>query len=429
MNHLILFFSLFILLFANVEAHQDAWEWQYDQNDSTLLTSAINHDSEIVTQFLYDPVTKKLKAELAGDKNTILLRRFIDYDEEGKISRIITDNGSTINSEDLTNSTKRYVTNFTYYQEAATNNQIEIIEENRLSLATNSLICLKRIISTYDQNGKLLGQQNLKNPKRTSKSAFLLNKEASFIDYMNDQWDKLVHNLFGKGFLQFAGYYQGVTTNGSFHPNQEIHEKVRISFVNGILNVSSDMEYLLDQFSRAHGETTIHFVFRSTEGWTKDLFNSAAVKMGYVSESARMISELWKRLINEMGGVGAGGRIIHYAHSIGASDTLNAKELLTPEELAMIHVVSLGSPTMIPKDSGFGSIVNYASKRDGVCLSDPIGYMNGWFEEDSNVVLVGSLWGIPLIEHTLYDTAYSELIVQLGANFVEEFGVNPKLKN
>lgn len=244
-------------------------------------------------------------------------------------------------------------------------------------------------------------------------------EKNSYSNYIKKDMDQLAENMFGRGFLQFAGYYSHPIESGRSPFGEEIHDKVRITLINGILNVRYDLDTLLKIFSDAHGETPIHYVFRPTEGWTKDVLTSTLSKFGYTSPYARQLAAVWKEMIEEMGGVDGGGKVIHYAHSIGATDTYVAKNLLTPEEQQMIHVITLGSPTMIPHDSGFGSATNYVSKRDGVCFLDPLGYIKGYLYGHSKIEFIGSLWGIPLVDHTLYTDTYGGIIQELGSQFRE----------
>lgn len=250
--------------------------------------------------------------------------------------------------------------------------------------------------------------------------AFLSHIEhsLSFSKYAEEEWDDAVHEVFSPEFLQFTGYYQEESFAGIYNPNNEINACVRITLINGILNLKSDMDLALQLLSETHGNSTIHYVFRSTQGWSEDLFDCVSIKAGYTSTQACMLAATWKQLIYDLGGPGNEGIILHYAHSIGAIDTYAARELLSPEEQQMIHVITLGSPMMIPEDAGFGSVANYTSKRDGVSIfADPVGYFRGWLDDKSNVFLLGSIWGIPFVEHTLSATSYRELIEELGKEF------------
>lgn len=249
-----------------------------------------------------------------------------------------------------------------------------------------------------------------------------LRQDLSYPNYILQECDSFIENFFYKGYLQFSGYYVDEIESGCTPFGQELHDKIRLTLINGMLNIRSDLDTLLRIFSKTHGNVPIHYVYRPTEGWTKDLLTSTLSKMGFVSPYAKLLAQKWKELIEEMGGVGQGGIIIHYAHSIGASDTFVAKDLLSLDEQQMIHVITLGSPTVIPHDCGFGSAVNYASRRDGVCFLDPIGYCMGYFFEHSNIEFIGTHWGIPLIDHTLYTESYGSIIEELGAQFVEIHG-------
>jgi hypothetical protein len=82
---------------------------------------------------------------------------------------------------------------------------------------------------------------------------------------------------------------------------------------------------------------------------------------------------------------------------------------------------------MIPHDSGFASATNYVSRRDGVCLLDPIGYAMGHFYEKSKIELIGSSWGIPLIDHTLYTESYGGIIEELGIQFINIYLKNNEI--
>lgn len=244
-------------------------------------------------------------------------------------------------------------------------------------------------------------------------------ENASYEPALQKEWDETAHQLFDKGFLQFAGHYSDPMESGVSQFGEEMHEKVRITLINGILNIRYDLDLMVKLFSASHGDSKIHYVFRPTEGWTKDMFSSVASKLGFTSPQAQLLAKKWKDLIEEMGGVDQGGKIIHYAHSIGATDSYIAKNLLTLEEQRMIHVIAIGSPTMIPNDSGFASVVNYVSLRDGVCLLDPIGYAMGYLYGNSKIEWVGTLWGIPFIDHTLSTDSYGGAIKDLGSQFIK----------
>lgn len=249
-----------------------------------------------------------------------------------------------------------------------------------------------------------------------------LKEGLSYSNYAGKKWDEALHGFLGKTFLMLTGYYQHKADSGSFGSGEEVNDKVRITLINGILNVREDLHINLHALSNTHGGATVHYVFRPTGGWMSDLVNCLMVKFGYVSPQAHLLAEKWKELITEMGGTEGGGQIIHYAHSIGGTDTYAAKGLLSPDELKMIQVYTIGSPTMIPS-GGFSDVKNYVSKRDGVCLLDPVGYLRGLFKDDSNVVFLGTFWGIPFVEHTMNTQSYHNIMKSLGERFLNLYGL------
>lgn len=206
----------------------------------------------------------------------------------------------------------------------------------------------------------------------------------------------------------------------------EINAKVRVTFINGILTTQSEMLDSLRVLSRSHGDTKIHYVFRPTSGWTGDLSNAILSKTGFLlagfrSLHAHLLAQMWRQLIQEMGGIEGGGTIVHYTHSLGGTDTDRARGLLTPEEQKMIRVTSFGSATLLP-NTGFQSVQNIVSVRDGVSCFDPLEYLRGCFFSPPHVHFQQSLINGPWpIDHLLNGPTYRTLLHELGAQFLAEF--------
>lgn len=226
--------------------------------------------------------------------------------------------------------------------------------------------------------------------------------------------------FFGKMYTLMLGLYDQPMQTGVVGKG-EVSNRVRVTFINGILNSCEDCRENAEFLSGWHGGVNVHYIYRPTEGWSEDMISSTLVKLGYVTPQACEMVKLWRQLIAEMGGPGNGGTIIHYAHSIGGSETWNAKNMLTTEEKKMIHVITIGSPSMIHKN-GLYSVDNYVSVRDGVCLLDPVGYIRGRLHNDARVVFVGSWIGMPIVDHQLNSETYQKVIQELGKKFVENYG-------
>lgn len=243
------------------------------------------------------------------------------------------------------------------------------------------------------------------------------------IKLVNEDIENIAHHFMNPFVFRISAYQTYPAVMG-VHGDGEINDKVRITLINGILNFPHDRINHLNLFSQLHGGTNIHYVFRPCEGWSQDMFHCATAKLGIISDQARALAEKWREMIEEMGGMKGGGVIIHYAHSVGGTETDNAKRLMTAEELKMIRVYTIASPTIIHND-GFQYVINYVSKRDGVCYLDPIDYFFGLFftNSDTNIVYLDTFLGTPIVDHLITNESYRTIIEKLGAEFVRTYSV------
>ncbi|MCB1114221.1 MAG: RHS repeat-associated core domain-containing protein [Chlamydiia bacterium] len=241
----------------------------------------------------------------------------------------------------------------------------------------------------------------------------------SGMQYLHSRMEDLATLMLGKGFLIQSGYWHQERQTGVYGEG-EINDKVRITFNHGILNIRSDLADNLRQISLAHGGNNVHYVYRPTGGFAWDLVKCMMVKNGYLSPEAKELIRIWRGLIEEMGGVDGGGKIIHYAHSVGGTDTFNALAHLSTEEQRMLDIRTFGSATLIP-DINTYQVTNYVSKRDGVSMFDPLHYFPGLFVGDPTIIFVGSIFGIPLCDHPLSVDSYQLVIRTLGQAFLEAY--------
>jgi hypothetical protein len=236
----------------------------------------------------------------------------------------------------------------------------------------------------------------------------------TFTDISNDL-DIIAHQIVGPSLYLLAGLGIENTECGVIG-NGECYDKVRVSHINGILNNHLGCREAVEMISQLHGGVNVHYTYRPTAGWTGDLFNAFIARMGFVSPTARCLADNWRKLINEMGGPSGGGLIIHYAHSQGGVETICAKQLMTPEELRMIRVITFGSPKVVLREA-FSSATNYVSRRDGVSLLDPMGLFGAIAAKEAAVVFVGSHSGLPIIDHPLANENYLQILTELGRRF------------
>lgn len=248
----------------------------------------------------------------------------------------------------------------------------------------------------------------------------LLNRHLAVDQFLQNNVDKLGEELFGKTFLIMLGLRIDPLEKGIYGKG-EIDDKIRITLINGILNVRNDCEYMASLVSQSHGNANVHYIFHPTQGWGADMVLAFRVKLGHISPQAALLARTWKSLIREMGGIEGNGTIYHYAHSMGGSDTAAAQSLLTEEEKQMIKVISFGSATLIQKN-GFQSVTNYVSKHDAVPLSDPIGFIKAMLDRNTNVIFIGQYLGLPFIDHPFNAETYQLIVQALGEAFVNEYG-------
>lgn len=233
--------------------------------------------------------------------------------------------------------------------------------------------------------------------------------------------------LGGSTYLLMGPHFE--ETQIDSYGGREIHDKVRVTFINGILNTSAMMHESLNFISETHGGVKVHYVFRPTEGWTWDISRAVVIKtalafLGFRSLHAHLLAKLWKDLIEEMGGIGSGGVIIHYGHSLGGTETDRARAFLTLEEQKMIRIVTFGSSTMV-RNEGFQSVINIVSVNDGVssCFLEPLGHLRNYFDPNSNIRFYGSRLKAPYwpADHLLNGATYGPLVREFGEKFLVEF--------
>jgi len=401
------------------------------------------------------PGAPKLLTKLLTDHNGTTIRQAYIYNEQGNLIEEIVDNGTAESPDSLDGVTERRHLRYTLNQEGLP----EICEECVWEPNSKETIPIKKIHNTYSSDGKL-SRQDFYNPlgehihyrdyvydgnhqlkdifdsrdqetniKSTKAELFFDNviyfcnrlnhvlsylKQYSYEKSVQPEIEEFGKQLFGTTFLAMSGYYADSLEEGVYGEG-ELGPHVRVTAINGILNLRGNCIRYLNDLSVTHGGVNIHYVFNPTEGWAADMFKATLAKFGHVSPQVRSLAATWKKLIKEMGGTDSGGVIVHYAHSIGGTHTAIARSLLTPEEQKMIRVITVGSASILSNE-GFAEISNYVSWRDGV------GFIASLVHWKSDVVYVGSLWGVPFIDHLLSMDTYKQLMNYLGKEFTEKHG-------
>ena len=436
------------------------------------LFSSLNAQEELITQLIYQENSQHPKIKFTYYGNKLIERCFFHYNSRQECDQVIIDNGTSENSSSMEGATGQLVIHFGLENEddvKMTQIFINLLTGEQTVLKETSIACPHELIEQmgirdsgfdeevlenplnslklmttylYDEEGKLTSilSRSEETPPVTEsyefqeqsneyfsdfsqslQNIFYHQENLAFFENLESSFEELLQFLMGPLLFRISGYHTHPPRIG-VHGQGEINDKVRITLINGILNYPLVQTKHLEMFSQMHGGVNIHHVFRPCEGWSIDMLRCAATKLGFISNEAMTLAQKWKELIAEMGGPNGGGLIIHYAHSIGGTETDNAKRLMTPEELRMIRVYTLASPTIIHNE-GFQRVMNYVSRRDGVCYLDPIDYVSGLFTEESNIIYLDTFLGTPIVDHLITSDSYRAIIEQLGAEFVETYGV------
>jgi RHS repeat-associated protein len=245
----------------------------------------------------------------------------------------------------------------------------------------------------------------------------IINTMGSYVSLsLSPAINQIGEETLGWAMWRMAGFPLGQLESG-VHGKGEINDKVRVTFINGILNARIDFKKTISKVSECHGGNNIHYVLDASKGWAQDILKAFLAKLGYVSPQAYKLADTWKQLIQEMGGIESGGLIIHYAHSVGSLHSYEALRLLTSEERRMITVYTFGAPHLHSAEN----IYNFVSLRDGVCLLDPLGLIKGLLGLNDNTFLVGTWNGLPIIDHLLESETYFTILRALGEEFLDRF--------
>jgi RHS repeat-associated protein len=232
-------------------------------------------------------------------------------------------------------------------------------------------------------------------------------------------YEEVLFQLLGQTWLRCSGY--NLDSSSSYVCGvEEKNPKVRITLINGILNGAPEAKKSAELLFATHGDIPVHFVYAATEGFLGDMLRCALAKAGIASPQAKMLANVWRQLIDEMGGIEGGGTIFHYAHSLGATETLNALQLLNPEERNLIRIATFGAPTLLD-DGVCAKVDNYVSKNDGVPIIDYRRYFDGANGIRKNVHFIPSDAALPLVDHHFGGKTYRGVLEILGQKFQEKF--------
>lgn len=416
-----------------VESYSVRYGYSYENSDLVICEE---QDNGLTTSYEYDEAKRciGIRREFQGE---LIFRLSYLYDEEGRLEKVTAENKEgIIESELIDIETGQIIEKRAGHEVGcdddeggdliSRNDQLTDVELNEIG-SIPPLVEMAPMSQIWEKASHLFFSSLQSLQLSVHQTKMKLNAELKLPAPYGEMLEKMLKNLIG-GRLYLLTGPQYEETHVDAYGSHEINDKVRVTFINGILNTRAILEESLESISSSHGGVKVHHVFRPTEGWTWDISRAIVIKtgfgLGFRSFHASLLAQLWKELIAEMGGVEGGGVIIHYAHSLGGTETDRAREFLTPAEQKMIRVVTIGSATMV-RNEGFQSVVNHISANDGVSsfIIEPLGRLRNFFDPHSNIIVHGRLFlsAIFPFDHQLDSGTYQELVRRLGDQFLKEF--------
>lgn len=373
-----------------------------------------NHQLQAEERVIRDSHERVLSRWLADDDDTpflcqtyeygegyVLETFWADFSEVSVVPLIIDDDGFP-----LDNGIESFSITYSYDQEGNLLD-VDLNQENHSFLF--SLPPLQSVAQGIYIIGRTIARAS---GQAIVKQVIELYELLGFDHFMSDIKD---NPFLPESYFVFTGCLQEENHCGAVGYG-EVNDKVRVTHINGILNGKNMCISTAQMISNFHGGVNVHYHHNSTDGFTWDFLGALSSRFGIVTLTAEHLARSWGQLIEEMGGVNGGGKIIHYAHSLGGSDTYGALKLMSAEEKAMISVTTFGSPKIIPPDGLIGA-TNFVSQRDVIGL---IGYvLGGW----NHTTWVGTIVGVPFVDHLICGETYSDLMQALGEDFQKEWGV------
>lgn len=287
-----------------------------------------------VTRFLHDAYGHVLQINRYDSKGAFLDHQSAQYnsfqmiasqDVKGFTTKYSYDSAGRLRRSEKETAPGLVITEYVYDSLSQLSEYKEWLEAHPKDYTRSFIVrgAANKIIETRveDANGNILRQETF--PQHTSnlvtgKRSLLWNLLDSIIDaisslqrfvdehlsfshYIREDLEKAGLAIAGKSNLILLGFYSHDIERGVFGQG-EVHSKVRMSMINGLLNGRTDFFNSMQIIGQAHKGANIHYILSPTEGWSGDVKLSFLVKCGYTSRQAHLLAKMWKELIQEMGG-------------------------------------------------------------------------------------------------------------------------------
>ncbi|CUI16927.1 putative rhs family protein [Candidatus Protochlamydia naegleriophila] len=131
-------------------------QFVYSHDDFNLLLEEKEDNGRRII-YRYVPNSDLIASKFLCERDRICLREFYEYDENNALVKMISDNGSALGKDDLSYVTERHI-NYYFPKKTVPVGLPERTDEMYLDVDTMQEKLLKRTLSIYTQDGKLLRQ-------------------------------------------------------------------------------------------------------------------------------------------------------------------------------------------------------------------------------------------------------------------------------
>ncbi len=195
-------------------------------NDSRNLVVQEAEDSGKMISYTYEPHTDRLTSKLKSFGGKVLFREFYEYDSNGVLKKAIVDDGATSDQNNLSGVSQRKVTYY-FPQTKAPIGLPERVDEKSLDLATGKEVLCKRILYTYNPQGKVLREDIY-----GSDEAFCYSLSWDYDAHDNESYHK---NALGEEMTKEYDANDNLTKEIGPRPNY--HKKYTYDFSNRLIKL------------------------------------------------------------------------------------------------------------------------------------------------------------------------------------------------
>ena len=203
-------------------------------------------------------------------------------------------------------------------------------------------------------------------------------------------------------------------TSHFYEVGEKENPKVRVNFINGILESKEKSENNAKIVSNALGGAKVHGVYNASQG-VHDIVEAGLGQLGVVTEPVDRLHESWNAFFDQEG-LDSDAILVQVCHSQGATHTRNALIGYDEEKRKRIHVIAVAPASYISNDL-CGKVVHLVSNRDIV----PLIHLKGARRCPETTVILERQKDTSPLDHHLRETTYTQGLHEQLAEYQHHF--------